>query len=320
MMNQLAAGFPNVALRQNALTTPAQHAPQQAQDLLPGELRRLGIPQETWGAIGQSVHGHVREDQLRQYQDLTDDHRKQFWQNVINGSPIDEALQPQGYDPHGMILQGGGGIPGLDGQQGNDTLAPRASTQNDLEQKTVDTRRGLARLSRIENMLANNPDLINESQSLGGQLRRKSLEFRDWVAPGSLSDEQAQDLSSVSRFRMNVMQNVNLGIKEMTGAQMSEAEASRIMAGMPNQDDGPTVFQSKLQEALYLAKLANARETYWAQRGLPGASWDSVTFSDMEDVLRQRGGEIYNGLIQGGADPEQARQAAAQQLSKEFGL
>ena len=36
----------------------------------------------------------------------------------------------------------------------------------------------------------------------------------------------------------------------MTGAQMSEGEADRLMRGMPNQDDSPTEFMAKMQSVI----------------------------------------------------------------------
>ena len=44
--------------------------------------------------------------------------------------------------------------------------------------------------------------------------------------------------------------SVNRAIRDMTGAQMSEGEADRLMRGMPNQDDSPTEFMAKMQSVI----------------------------------------------------------------------
>ncbi|MGB1215044.1 MAG: hypothetical protein ACPG4X_16880 [Pikeienuella sp.] len=229
--------------------------------------------------------------------------------------------QPAPVDPRELI--GGDGLEQLEGGDGDDdlkTINPAATANNNIQGAVLNNRRGLSRLQRVESLLAENPDLINDSNSFAGDVRRKGLEWRDYLAPDSMTQEGKDYLTNVSKFRLNVMQHVNLGIKEMTGAQMSETEAKRLMAAMPNQDDSPTVFKSKLDEAMYLMRMANARETYWAQKGIPGASWDNVPLTDMEGILQQRGSAIYQTLISQGVEGDAARQQAAQMLAQEFGL
>ena len=50
-------------------------------------------------------------------------------------------------------------------------------------------------------------------------------------------------------FQQDVNANVNLYIKEITGAQMSEAEAGRLMKAMANLQDSPDAFESKLNNS-----------------------------------------------------------------------
>lgn len=122
MMNALSSGMKNAPMR-NALmqSQPVQAVPQQ-RDPLPGELRRLGIPEQAWPRIGEAISGQVTEMHLRQYGDLDDGQKSQVWKNVIDGMSLDEAFQPPGYDPRGMVLQGGDGTDGIDGAERNDKL------------------------------------------------------------------------------------------------------------------------------------------------------------------------------------------------------
>lgn len=248
----------------------------------------------------------------------------------INGNPMFRAAQgqlqlPSRFDDANsyQVAQASGGVisdapPLL--YEPQETINPAATANNSIQGAVLNNRRGIARLARVDSMLQENPDLLNDSNSFRGDMRRKGLEWRDYLAPDSMTDEGKDYLANVSKFRLNVMQHVNLGIKEMTGAQMSETEAKRLMAAMPNQNDSPTVFKAKLDEAMHLMRMANARETYWAQRGIPGAAWDQVPLTDMQAILSQRGSEIYQDLISQGVEGGAARQQAAQMLAQEFGL
>lgn len=332
MANFLSQQVPGAQMNALAPRPPIAQRPQpQNDDPLPGELERLGFGRNALPNVARALSGNgpVRDDQLRQYNDLDDDVRRMFWDRVINdGMSIDDAMQPPGYDPRDMIPQedsrmingGGGARVAVGGGKNDQVIDPTATTNNRIQEGLLDSKRGLARMSRVEALIGENPDIIADTQSFGGNLRRKALETQDWLFPGSLSEEAAKDLTEMTRFRMNVIQNVNLGIKEMTGAQMSEMEAARIMAGMPNQEDSPTQFKAKLDESIYLAKMAAARETYWAQKGIPGNSWDQIDLQDMTEILKQRGADLFRQQVAAGLDPEGARAAAAQALAREFGL
>lgn len=240
--------------------------------------------------------------------------QEQFDPNLMEGI---------GVDPRGMFGQEDARFDDANAYQVADAgnaIIPRPATQNSLESAALGSRRGIARLTQVDAMLRENPNLLSDSQSFGGDAKRTRLEWQDYLAPGTMSEENKEYLANVSKFRMNVVNHVNLGIKEMTGAQMSNEEAKRLMKGMPNLEDSPTVFKAKLDEATYQMRLANARETYWSQKGLPGSAWEQMPLTDVEGILKQRGAEIYTGLIESGADADQARQEAAKMLAQEFGL
>ena len=65
-------------------------------------------------------------------------------------------------------------------------------------------------------------------------------------AGGTLSPEQKQFVSDYSEFRRVAVDGLNKYIKFITGAQMSEAEATRLRQGYADvEHDGPTKFMSK---------------------------------------------------------------------------
>lgn len=90
------------ALQQNALAARPVQQPVQQEDPLPAELERLGFGPQFNQQIGRALldNGEIQQRQLEEYQTLDDATKRQFWQNVIDGMSIDEALTPQGYaDP-----------------------------------------------------------------------------------------------------------------------------------------------------------------------------------------------------------------------------
>ena len=76
----------------------------------------------------------------------------------------------------------------------------------------------------------------------------------DWVS-------EAFGLASpdVAEFRMQVTAQFNAYIKEMTGAQLSKAEAERLKRGMPNLTDTHENFRRKLDRTMKTVEAKNAR-------------------------------------------------------------
>jgi hypothetical protein len=63
---------------------------------------------------------------------------------------------------------------------------------------------------------------------------------------GALRPLNQEYLDDFTSFQRAVNENANLYIKEITGAQMSEAEAARLMKAIMNLQDNPVGFESKL--------------------------------------------------------------------------
>ena len=79
----------------------------------------------------------------------------------------------------------------------------------------------------------------------------------------------------VADWQLDAWTQVNETIKAITGAQMSEPEAKRIMNQLPDPRDAdffkissPTEYKAKLERALQEAKLAVARQQYFLKNGL----------------------------------------------------
>jgi len=67
-------------------------------------------------------------------------------------------------------------------------------------------------------------------------------------------------LGNKAAFEQNVNSNVNLYIKEITGAQMSYQEVGRLMLAIANLNDSPAVFASKLKNGLATLEAAKQKK------------------------------------------------------------
>lgn len=113
-----------------------------------------------------------------------------------------------------------------------------------------------------------------EFQTLGGKAKRIGLEVWDMIDPDTTTKEGREYLTSVTEWKTRAWNQINDYIKEITGAQMSEAEARRILRSLPDPDDdffsvtSPTVYMAALNTAIDEAKLASARTKYFLAKGL----------------------------------------------------
>src|SRR5690606_19003545 len=125
-------------------------------------------------------------------------------------------------------------------------------------------------------------------------------------------------------YRQEAFQNINRYIKEITGAQMSEAEANRLRKAVPDPDkDGPTAFQSKLDTAMVQAEQSTARHNCLLRRGFQGKPWESgVSLDRMQGIITDRGRQI-EGMIKS-SNPNLPPQAVQREtfriVKQEFGI
>jgi hypothetical protein len=134
-------------------------------------------------------------------------------------------------------------------------------------------------------------------------------------------NEQSQ-LSRFAQYRQNTTQNLNLTIKELTGAAMGEKEAERIISTLPNagtsifDGDSPTEFKSKLDNALQKTKWALARKNYSLRNNL---EWKNIPLDKVPEIVNKRGKEIEKAYDLDPNDP--ATEITVQrQLAAEFGI
>jgi len=137
-----------------------------------------------------------------------------------------------------------------------------------------------------------------------------------------LTPQEIERLEEYSEYRRRAINNLNLYIKEITGAQMSEKEADRLTKGMPDpgtgliDGDSPTQFKAKLRGIVSEIRAALARYSYIMKHGL---KVEDISLGSIPDLINKRGKEIENEM-RGKVDDEQLDVVVKRKLLEEFGL
>ena len=90
---------------------------------------------------------------------------------------------------------------------------------------------------------------------------------------GEVDEADRQMLVEFKAFQRKAIENINLYIKELTGAQMSEKEADRLRLAQPDpgerwwKGDDPITFKSKMDDVLRTTRAAVARWRYYKSKG-----------------------------------------------------
>lgn len=148
--------------------------------------------------------------------------------------------------------------------------------------------------------------------------------LKDKLSSKGLNETEKYSLGKYTEFRQNTLQNLNATIKAITGAAMSDAEAGRIRATLPDAGDGvlsgdsPTQFEYKLNNAITQSKYALARKEYALKNGL---KWEDIPLNKMPEIFNKRGAEIARnqGLNPEKLTPEQ-RRSIQQNVLSELGI
>jgi hypothetical protein len=197
------------------------------------------------------------------------------------------------------------------GVTGGGELGTKA--RNQIESQSIDLTAARERLNNIAS--AWKPEFSQLQTQFGMGIK----ELRDRV--GLLPPDQQATLAEYAIFQQNTIKNLNSTIKEITGAAMNQQEVPRIKREVPNESDSPAVFKGKLDNALKLTGLAQARLAHLRKQGLPvGPDFGGIELDEMIPIIDARGDEIVQQLVSQGFDPQVAEQQAHVQINQEFGL
>jgi len=129
-----------------------------------------------------------------------------------------------------------------------------------LKEKLFETGAAIQRITKIKEQY--DPELLK----LSTRLKSFGLETAEKLGK-TLSSEQASLVRRMTNLKQDTLENLNLTIKQLTGAAMSEPEAVRIGGTVPMIGDSQTVFDTKTDNVIRNLKLAQARTQYVLTKG-----------------------------------------------------
>lgn len=151
--------------------------------------------------------------------------------------------------------------------QSADVSGLTGKTKGTIEVKIVDIGDSIARIEGIQKRFK--PEYLEYGTRFGAA----AAKFGE-KAGFNLSKKDRKLASDFYKFKRRAIENINLDIKRITGAQMSEAEADRIRQGMPDPGEGifggdsPTEFKAKMDDTLVALKAAKKRYEYLRSQGI----------------------------------------------------
>jgi hypothetical protein len=196
--------------------------------------------------------------------------------------------------------------------------------QGQVDTGLLDTTKGIMTLSTIEGQFR------PEFQQIMPRAGAMWSSWKDKAGVGMSPDEN-KFLQDFSAYKRNAINSMNEYIKSITGAAMSEAEAKRILQGMPRPGEGlfdgdsPTEFKSKLDDAMRQTKMSLARYEYIKRNNI--ALTDNsgnaiVPLERMPQVMNERGTELEGQFKRAnpGMQSAEIQNRVRSVLAKEFGL
>jgi hypothetical protein len=146
-----------------------------------------------------------------------------------------------------------------------------ARPPGNLGQRTVENEAALDSLARLKDMF----DKGAKADIGPAEGRARSIGQK--VPGGAFVTERFANFEAATRAFQNAM------IKAITGAQMSEPEAKRIMGQIPNVNDNPTVWQAKYDQSV--KNMEDLERRTRTDRGAPNAT-DQTQDALLDELLR----------------------------------
>ena len=145
-----------------------------------------------------------------------------------------------------------------------------------------------------------------------------------------LNDKDRKLLTDYSEYRREAIGNLNAYIKDVTGAQMSEKEAKRLMKAVPNpgmglfDGDSPTEFKAKMDGVMDNLDRSIARYNYVLKNGLSkdALTNDTMSLESMDKIIQDRAKEIQKSIKSENTSfaDDLISTMVTKQIQEEFGL
>ena len=271
-------------------------------------------PQQKQDVMGKVYPGQKEQTSefdktIEKYNSLpANDPNKQFYLARIKKMSESSGLQ--------IRVNKDGTVEIIQGPMGAATPGLTKSTETEIEKKILSSADALQRLGEIETAFK------PEYQELGTQWSAWKSATKEKLGQ-KLQPHEQQLLSDFSEYKRKSIHNLNLYIKDITGAQLTVQEAERLTKGMPNPGmgmlggDSPTQFKTKLSGIMTELRMAIARNSYIRKHGL---KMEALSLGAMKNIINDRANEIEQELIKQGMRGKELEQQVIGQLGEEFGL
>lgn len=197
------------------------------------------------------------------------------------------------------------------------TLPADKAAKTKLDEVLLDSGTRLMQLNSIDRMYK--PEY--QTYAYQGENAWNALKEKGGL---NLDPKDQEKLQSYTAYKQTSVKQLNDYIRSVTGATITESEAGRLMAAIPNVGEGtfggdsPTQFKTKLDNTIRELKYAEARAAYIKKKGFT-LNDSNVTLSDVPMLMKNREQElITNNKLD--LSKEGDRNTLRRQLSSEFGL
>lgn len=176
-------------------------------------------------------------------------------------------------------------------------------TKGEIEGKILSGREQLERIYEIKNDFK--PSFLEFGPRLGAAVSGMASK-----AGIDIGEENKKKLIEYTTFKRKAIENINLYIKELTGAQMSEAEANRLRLAQPDpgekwyQGDDPVTFKGKLEDIEKTVRAAVARYQAYLDRGLSHAQITRMIKNETAAPLSDFMGAPQQQMVNSIAEPQ----------------
>lgn len=197
------------------------------------------------------------------------------------------------------------------------TLPADKAAKTKLDEVLLDSGTRLMQLNSIDRMYK--PEY--QTYAYQGENAWNALKEKGGL---NLDPKDQEKLQSYTAYKQTSVKQLNDYIRSVTGATITESEAGRLMAAIPNVGEGtfggdsPTQFKTKLDNTIRELKYAEARAAYIKKKGFT-LNDSNVTLSDVPMLMKSREQELITNLKLD-LSKEGDRNTLRRQLSSEFGL
>jgi hypothetical protein len=191
--------------------------------------------------------------------------------------------------------------------------------QNEIDKQFLENTKELQRFSGIKKLFN------SEYLTVPARIKAFTLAGKEKLG-ATLNVQDAQFLKDFTKFQTATLQQLNDYIVKITGAAVGQGEEStRLKSSVPNKDDSPSVFQSKMELLTKDLKLTQARLYYLKKQGYTNFSkgFKDISLDDMPSIMAKREKELTEKYVPKGQTLEQSPQAQlaiTRALADEFGL